>query len=102
MQEIAIHRRALRNAVVVVGRPGLFADTGVGCMSLTVPLADGARHVGTNIPTIGPDLCRPAARSWVEPRARAQSFAPAGPNIHRQQAMAAAVERAVRCGVHDG
>ncbi|WP_328356128.1 hypothetical protein [Streptomyces sp. NBC_00445] len=52
----------------------------LNAMSASQVHAGGARHVDTYTPTIGHDMCQPAG----------------------QRAMAAAVERAVSCGVHGG
>ena len=120
----AVHERAPRAKVVVVGYPDLFPDDGVGCTSSAVPLAagdfaylrdtekklnamiedqasaHGASYVDTYTPTVGHDMCKPAGERWIEPLVAAAPTAPAHPNALGQQAMAAAVERAVRCGAY--
>lgn len=120
----AVHERAPRAKVVVVGYPDLFPDDGVGCTSSAVPLAagdfgylrdtekklnamiadqasaHGAAFVDTYTPTVGHDMCKPAGERWIEPLVAAAPTAPAHPNALGQQAMAAAVERAVRCAAY--
>ncbi|WP_406130300.1 SGNH/GDSL hydrolase family protein [Streptomyces sp. NBC_00989] len=118
----AVRQRAPHAKVVVVGYPDLFPDDGVGCTGSAVPLAagdfaylrdtekklnamiadqasaNGARYVDTYTPTVGHDMCKPAGGRWIEPLVAAAPAAPAHPNAQGQQAMAATVERAVRCG----
>ncbi|MEV0739095.1 SGNH/GDSL hydrolase family protein [Streptomyces sp. NPDC050549] len=120
----AVHERAPRARVVVVGYPDLFPDDGVGCTSSAVPLAagdfaylrdtekklnamiagqasaHGAAYVDTYTPTVGHDMCKPAGERWIEPLVAATPTAPAHPNAQGQQAMAATVERAVHCGAY--
>ncbi|WSM36941.1 SGNH/GDSL hydrolase family protein [Streptomyces sp. NBC_01715] len=112
-----IHHRAPHARVVVVGYPDLFPDDGVGCTSAKVPLAagdfsylrdkekelnamlarqarrNGARYVDTYAPTVGHDLCRPAANRWIETFAPDSPAAPVHPNAAGESAMAGAVER---------
>jgi lysophospholipase L1-like esterase len=117
----AVRQRAPRARVLVVGYPDLFPDNGVGCTGSAVPLAagdfaylrdtekklnamiadqasaNGARYVDTYTPTVGHDMCEPAGERWIEPLVAAAPAAPAHPNAQGQQAMAATVERALRC-----
>ncbi|MGV9708996.1 SGNH/GDSL hydrolase family protein [Streptomyces sp. NPDC003483] len=112
-----IHHRAPHARVVVVGYPDLFPDDGVGCTSAKVPLAagdfsylrdkekelnamlarqarrNGAQYVNTYAPTVGHDLCRPAANRWIETFAPDSPAAPVHPNAAGESAMAGAVER---------
>ncbi|MGW0796448.1 SGNH/GDSL hydrolase family protein [Streptomyces sp. NPDC002692] len=112
-----IHHRAPHARVVVVGYPDLFPDDGVGCTSAKVPLAagdfsylrdkekelnamlarqarrNGARYVDTYAPTVGHDLCRPAANRWIETFTPDSPAAPVHPNAAGESAMAGAVER---------
>ncbi|MBK3575906.1 SGNH/GDSL hydrolase family protein [Streptomyces sp. MBT65] len=120
----AIRERAPHAKVVVVGYPDLFPDDGVGCTSSVVPIAagdfaylrdtekklnamiadqasaHGAAYVDTYTPTVGHDMCKPAGERWIEPLVAAAPTAPAHPNALGQQAMAAAVENALRCGAY--
>ncbi|MEU4173025.1 SGNH/GDSL hydrolase family protein [Streptomyces sp. NPDC026665] len=119
-----VHRRAPHARVLVVGYPDLFPDNGVGCTSSTVPLAmgdfaylrdtqkrlnamlarearaAGARYVDTYTPSIGHDMCQPEGKRWIEPLVTAPPVAPAHPNAQGEQAMAAAVDRALRSCWH--
>ncbi|WP_237502637.1 SGNH/GDSL hydrolase family protein [Streptomyces sp. SID8374] len=114
-----IHRRSPRAKVLLVGYPSLFPDDGVGCTSPAVPFAmgdfpylrdktkslnsmlahrarlGGATYVDTYRPTVGHDMCRPAGERWIETLAPATPAAPAHPNAQGEQAMAAAVNRAL-------
>lgn len=118
----AVRQRAPHAKVLVVGYPDLFPDDGVGCTSSAVPLAagdfaylrdtekklnamiaeqasaNGARYVDTYTSTVGHDMCKPAGERWIEPLVAVAPAAPAHPNAQGQQAMAAAVERALHCG----
>ena len=120
----AVRQRAPYAEVLVVGYPDLFPDDGVGCTSSAVPLAagdfaylrdtekklnamladraaaNGARYVDTYTPTVGHDMCKAAGERWIEPLVAPAPTAPAHPNAQGQQAMAATVERAVRCGTY--
>ena len=120
----AVRERAPHAKVLVVGYPDLFPDDGVGCTGSAVPLAagdfaylrdtekklnamiadqasaNGARYVDTYTPTVGHDMCKPAGERWIEPLVAAAPAAPAHPNAQGQQAMAATVERALRCVAH--
>ncbi|MFJ9558876.1 SGNH/GDSL hydrolase family protein [Streptomyces fuscichromogenes] len=112
-----IHRRAPHARVVVVGYPDLFPEDGVGCTSPKVPLAAGdfsylrdkekelnamlarqarrdrAEYVNTYAPTVGHDLCEPAATRWIETFAPESPAAPVHPNAAGESAMAGAVDR---------
>lgn len=120
----AVRQRAPYAEVLVVGYPDLFPDDGVGCTSSAVPLAagdfgylrdtekklnamlanqaaaNGAAYVDTYTPSVGHDMCKPAGERWIEPLVAPAPTAPAHPNAQGQQAMAAAVEHAVRCGAY--
>lgn len=117
----AVRQRAPHAKVLVVGYPDLFPDDGVGCTSSAVPLAagdfaylrdtekklnamlasqasaKGVGYVDTYASSVGHDMCKPAGERWIEPLVAAAPAAPAHPNARGQQAMAAAVERAVHC-----
>ncbi|MGA6222813.1 SGNH/GDSL hydrolase family protein [Streptomyces umbrinus] len=117
----AVRERAPHAKVLVVGYPALFPDDGVGCTSSAVPLAagdfaylrdiekklnamlasqasaNGAGYVDTYTSSVGHDMCKPVGERWIEPLVAAAPAAPAHPNAQGQQAMAAAVERAVHC-----
>ncbi|MFG2301528.1 SGNH/GDSL hydrolase family protein [Actinacidiphila glaucinigra] len=110
----AIHHRAPRARVVVVGYPALLPDSGVGCRP-AVPFADGdfaylrdtekrlnamlarrakaahATYVDTYTPTVGHDMCTAPGVRWIEPLTPAAPAAPAHPNALGEEAMAAAV-----------
>jgi lysophospholipase L1-like esterase len=110
----AIHDRAPRARVVVVGYPDLLPDDGVGCFP-AVPFAagdfaylrdtekqlntmlrveaalHGASYVDTYGPTVGHDMCQAPADRWIEPLTPASPAAPAHPNAKGEQAMATAV-----------
>jgi lysophospholipase L1-like esterase len=110
----AVHSRAPRAEVVVVGYPDLLPDDGVGCFP-AVPFAagdfaylrdtekklntmlrieallGGARYVDTYKPTVGHDMCKAPADRWIEPLVPASPAAPAHPNAKGEQAMAEAV-----------
>lgn len=111
----AVHGRAPRARVVVVGYPDLLPDDGVACTSPVVPFAagdfaylrdtekklntmlriegflGGAAYVDTYRPTIGHDMCKVPADRWIEPLVPASPAAPAHPNAKGEQAMAEAV-----------
>ncbi|MDX3236287.1 SGNH/GDSL hydrolase family protein [Streptomyces sp. ME03-5709C] len=110
----AIHHRAPRARVVVVGYPALLPDSGIGCRP-AVPFADGdfvylrdtgkrlnamlarrakaahATYVDTYTPTVGHDMCTAPGIRWIEPLTPAAPAAPAHPNALGEKAMAAAV-----------
>ncbi|SFE00312.1 GDSL-like Lipase/Acylhydrolase family protein [Actinacidiphila alni] len=117
----AVHSRAPRAEVVVVGYPDLLPDDGVGCFP-SVPFAagdfpylrdvekklnamlrveallNGARYVDTYKPTVGHDMCKAPADRWIEPLVPASPAAPAHPNAKGEQSMAQAVLRTVGDG----
>ncbi|MDJ0340830.1 SGNH/GDSL hydrolase family protein [Streptomyces sp. H10-C2] len=120
----AIHGRAPRARVVVVGYPDLLPDNGVGCRP-AVPFADKdfgylkdtekalntmlrrqaraghAEFVDTYRPTIGHDMCKAPADRWIEPLVPASPAAPAHPNAKGEQVMAGAVlDRIDHCRNH--
>ncbi len=121
----AVHDRAPRARVAVVGYPDLLPDDGVGCFP-AVPFAagdfpylrdtekklntmlrfeallHGATYVDTYSPTVGHDMCRPPADRWIEPLTPAAPAAPAHPNAKGEQAMAAAVRQRLDGPGHDG
>lgn len=114
----AIRHRAPRARVVVVGYPALLPDSGAGCRP-AVPFADGdfaylrdtgkrlnamlarrakaahATYVDTYTPTVGHDMCAAPGVRWIEPLTPAAQAAPAHPNALGEQAMAAAVLKAL-------
>ncbi|MCX4903965.1 SGNH/GDSL hydrolase family protein [Streptomyces sp. NBC_00878] len=120
----SIRQRAPRAKVLVVGYPDLFPDDGVGCTSSPVPLAagdfaylrdtgkrlnamlasqaraSGVRYVDTYTPTIGHDMCKPTGERWIEPLVVAAPAAGSHPNAQGRQAMATAVQRALRRVTH--
>ncbi|WP_415948273.1 SGNH/GDSL hydrolase family protein [Streptomyces sp. KLOTTS4A1] len=115
----AIHDRAPRARVYVVGYPVIVADSGKGCWP-RVAMAQGdvpylrdtgrrlnamlratarenrARYVDTYTPTIGHDICRPPWDRWVEPLVPTSPAAPFHPNAKGEAAMAEAVVEQVR------
>lgn len=110
----AVHDRAPHARVLVVGYPDLLPDDGSGCAP-SVPFAtgdfpylrdtgkrlnlmlrlvarwSGAEYVDTYGPTVGHDMCKPAAQRWIEPLRPASPAAPAHPNAKGEEAMAGAV-----------
>ncbi|MDQ0681402.1 lysophospholipase L1-like esterase [Streptomyces achromogenes] len=110
----AVHDRAPHARVLVVGYPDLLPDDGSGCAP-SVPFAtrdfpylrdtgkrlnlmlrlvarwSGAEYVDTYGPTVGHDMCKPAAQRWIEPLQPASPAAPAHPNAKGEEAMAGAV-----------
>ncbi|MFI7299524.1 SGNH/GDSL hydrolase family protein [Streptomyces sp. NPDC050121] len=110
----AVHDRAPRARVLVVGYPDLLPDDGSSCAP-AVPFAsrdfpylrdtgkrlnlmlrlvarwNHAEYVDTYGPTIGHDMCKPPAERWIEPLRPASPAAPAHPNAKGEEAMAGAV-----------
>lgn len=110
----AVHERAPRARVLVVGYPDLLPDDGSGCAP-SVPFAAGdfpylrdtgkrlnlmlrlvarwnrAEYVDTYGPTVGHDMCKAPADRWIEPLRPASPAAPAHPNAKGEEAMAGAV-----------
>ncbi|MFI1050674.1 SGNH/GDSL hydrolase family protein [Streptomyces griseoruber] len=118
-----VHRRAPHARVLVVGYPDLLPDDGIGCAP-SVPFAAGdfpylrdtekrlnlmlrlvaygsrAEYVDTYGPTVGHDMCKPAADRWIEPLRPASPAAPAHPNAKGEAAMAEAVLHRLGKGRH--
>ncbi len=114
----AIHDRAPRARVYVVGYPVIVPDSGTGCWPY-VQLANGdvpymrdtgkrlnsmlrsvareshARFVNTYTPTIGHDVCQAPDVRWVEPLQPTSPAAPYHPNAKGEAAMAGAVLREI-------
>ncbi|MFI6274607.1 SGNH/GDSL hydrolase family protein [Streptomyces sp. NPDC050988] len=112
------------DVVTLVSHPDLFPDDGVGRTSSLVPLAAGdfahlrdtekrfnarpasqararsVRYVDTYTATIGHDMCKPAKERWIEPPVVVAPAAGSHPNAQGRQAMATAVQRALRCVTH--
>ncbi|GGS11571.1 lipase [Streptomyces humidus] len=110
----AVHDRAPRARVLLVGYPDLLPDDGSGCAP-SVPFAAGdfpylrdtgrrlnlmlrlvarwnrAEYVDTYGPTVGHDMCTSPEVRWVEPLQPASPAAPAHPNAKGEEAMAGAV-----------
>ncbi|MGW2048448.1 SGNH/GDSL hydrolase family protein [Streptomyces sp. NPDC001858] len=110
----AVHDRAPRARVLLVGYPDLLPDDGSGCAP-SVPFATGdfpylrdtekrlnlmlrlvarwnhAEYVDTYGPTIGHDMCKSPAVRWIEPLQPTSPAAPAHPNAKGEEAMAGAV-----------
>ncbi|MEU4875982.1 SGNH/GDSL hydrolase family protein [Streptomyces sp. NPDC021608] len=110
----AVHERAPRARVLLVGYPDLLPDDGSGCAP-SVPFATGdfpylrdtgkrlnlmlrlvalwnrAEYVDTYGPTVGHDMCTSPAVRWIEPLRPASPAAPAHPNAKGEEAMAGAV-----------
>ncbi|MGW0945689.1 SGNH/GDSL hydrolase family protein [Streptomyces sp. NPDC002623] len=110
----AVHDRAPRARVLLVGYPDLLPDDGSGCAP-SVPFATGdfpylrdtekrlnlmlrlvarwnhVEYVDTYGPTIGHDMCKSPAVRWIEPLQPASPAAPAHPNAKGEEAMAGAV-----------
>ncbi|SDK43101.1 SGNH/GDSL hydrolase family protein [Streptomyces indicus] len=115
----AIHDRAPRARVYVVGYPVIVADSGKGCWP-AVQMAEGdvpylrdtgkrlnamlratahdnrARFVDTYTPTIGHDVCQAPDVRWVEPLVPTSPAAPFHPNAKGEAAMAAALVDTVK------
>ncbi|WP_329406359.1 SGNH/GDSL hydrolase family protein [Streptomyces sp. NBC_00704] len=110
----AVHERAPRARVVLVGYPDLLPDDGSGCapsvpfaardfpylrdtgkhlnlMLRLVALLNRAEYVDTYGPTVGHDMCTSPAVRWIEPLQPASPAAPAHPNAKGEAAMADAV-----------
>ncbi|MEV6103674.1 SGNH/GDSL hydrolase family protein [Streptomyces sp. NPDC051940] len=110
----AIHDRAPRARVVVVGYPVIVPDDGVGCrpavmmadkdipylrdtekrlndMLRTVAAGNRAQYADSYAATVGHDICKSPADRWVEPLVPANPAAPFHPNAKGEQAMADAV-----------
>ncbi len=110
----AVHERAPYAKVLLVGYPTIMPDNGVGCFP-SVPIAAGdapylrdtekrlnamlkdeARKARVNFvdtygPTVGHDVCTPAADRWVEGANPENPAAPFHPNAKGEKAMADAV-----------
>jgi lysophospholipase L1-like esterase len=112
----AIHERAPRARVVVLGYPAILPDTGRGCWPLVpfawddVPYlrarhkqlnsmlaaqaaAHRARYVDLYGPSVGHDACAPRTTRWVEPIAPGNPAAPLHPNAGGMRAMAQVIAR---------
>ncbi|GAB7110382.1 SGNH/GDSL hydrolase family protein [Streptomyces phaeofaciens JCM 4814] len=110
----AVHDRAPRARVLVVGYPDLLPDDGSGCapqvpfgtgdfpylrdtgkrlnlMLRLVALVSRAEYVDTYGPTVGHDMCKSPEVRWIEPLRPASPAAPAHPNAKGEAAMAEAV-----------
>ncbi|MGW2619538.1 SGNH/GDSL hydrolase family protein [Streptomyces sp. NPDC001500] len=110
----AVHERAPRARVLLVGYPDLLPDDGSGCapsvpfaardfpylrdtgkrlnlMLRLVALWNRAEYVDTYGPTVGHDMCTSPAVRWIEPLQPASPAAPAHPNAKGEEAMAGAV-----------
>ncbi|WP_338932423.1 SGNH/GDSL hydrolase family protein [Streptomyces netropsis] len=109
-----VHKRAPHARVVIVGYPTIMPDNGVGCFP-AVPIAAGdvgylrdtekhlntmlkqqaakagVRYADTYGPTVGHDVCVPAADRWVEGASPENPAAPFHPNAKGEEAMARAV-----------
>ncbi|MEB3960614.1 SGNH/GDSL hydrolase family protein [Streptomyces kunmingensis] len=112
----AVHAKAPRARVVVVGYPALLPDDGTGCFP-SVPFAakdfpylrdtekrlnvmlravahlNRAEYVDTYGPTVGHDMCKAPAERWIEPLRPTSPAAPAHPNAKGQEAMAGALAK---------
>ncbi|MGA5131301.1 SGNH/GDSL hydrolase family protein [Streptomyces olivoreticuli] len=110
----AVHDRAPRARVALVGYPSIMPDSGTGCFP-AVPIAAGdvpylrnvekslnamlkkeagkahVRYVDTYGPTVGHDTCAPAADRWIEGVKPESPAAPFHPNAKGEAAMAGAV-----------
>nr|WP_234360260.1 SGNH/GDSL hydrolase family protein [Streptomyces sp. DSM 15324] len=119
-----VHRRSPHARVLLVGYPDLLPDDGVGCAP-SVPFAAGdfaylrdtekrvnlmlrlvayasrTEYVDTYGPTVGHDMCKPAADRWIEPLRPTSPAAPAHPNAKGEAAMAGAVLHRIDRGWHD-
>ncbi|MET8452200.1 SGNH/GDSL hydrolase family protein [Streptomyces sp. NPDC005209] len=115
-----VHRRAPHAKVLLVGYPSIFPDDGTGCTSPAAPFAagdfgylrdttkalnamlarraelGGAVYVDTYTSTVGHDMCRPAGERWIENLAPAVPANAGRPTARGEQAMAEAVERALK------
>ncbi|MEV4503907.1 SGNH/GDSL hydrolase family protein [Streptomyces klenkii] len=114
-----VHKRAPHARVVLVGYPAIMPEDGAGCFP-AVPIAAGdvpylrdtekklntmllgeARKAGVRFadtykPTLGHDVCKPAADRWVEGAQPENPAAPFHPNARGEAAMATAVTTAAR------
>lgn len=110
----AVHQRAPHARIALVGYPAIMPDNGVGCFP-AVPIAAGdvpylrdtekrlnamlqqqarkahVRYVDTYRPTVGHDVCKPAADRWIEGAHPENPAAPFHPNAKGEQAMAGSV-----------
>jgi lysophospholipase L1-like esterase len=117
-----IHDLAPRARVLVVGYPDLLPASGgstcalvLGITAADVAYLNGAElqlnrmlrgqaaaagdgYVDTYTPSIGHDACTASAVRWIEPLIPDAPAAPMHPNAAGQQAIAAAVERAITPG----
>ncbi|MFI9719772.1 SGNH/GDSL hydrolase family protein [Streptomyces sp. NPDC052396] len=106
----AIHQRAPKAKVVLVGYPSIMPDNGVGCFP-AVPMAAGdvaylrdtekqlnamlqaqagkahIRYADTYRATVGHDVCQPEATRWIEGAQPSRPAAPFHPNADGEQAM---------------
>jgi lysophospholipase L1-like esterase len=110
----AIHARAARAKVLVVGYAAILPDTGYGCWpQVAIAWADvpylrdthkalnkmlrqqaaaaGATYVDSYTPSIGHDACRSASVRWVEPTIPVNPAAPLHPNARGMRGVASAV-----------
>lgn len=114
-----IKKRAPHARVLVVGYVDLFPDDGSSCTSATAPFAAGdftwmrdreitlnsmlatqarragATYVDTYTPTIGHDMCAPAAERWVEDLVPVHPAYSVHANAQGHEAEATAVEHAL-------
>ncbi|MGW1076252.1 SGNH/GDSL hydrolase family protein [Streptomyces sp. NPDC002537] len=117
----AVHQKAPRARVALVGYPSIMPDNGIGCFP-AVPIAKGdvpylrdtekklnamlkvqagkanVRYADTYAPTVGHDVCTPAADRWVEGVSPSSPAAPFHPNAKGEAAMAGAVLNSVTRG----
>ncbi|MFI0909192.1 SGNH/GDSL hydrolase family protein [Streptomyces abikoensis] len=115
----AVHERAPYAKVALVGYPSIMPDNGTSCFP-SVPIAAGdapylrdtekslnamlqqqaraahVRYVDTYGPTVGHDVCVPAADRWIEGATPESPAAPFHPNAKGEAAMAGAVYGVVR------
>ena len=117
----AVHAKAPRARVLVVGYPDLLPEDGSGChpavpfaaqdfpylrdtgkrlnlMMRLVARLNRAEYVDTYGPTIGHDMCKAPEVRWVEPLQPASPAAPAHPNAKGEKAMARSVLKQLRTG----
>ncbi|MEU5423581.1 SGNH/GDSL hydrolase family protein [Streptomyces sp. NPDC020667] len=111
----AVHQRAPRARVALVGYPSIMPDSGIGCFP-AVPIAAGdvpylrdtekalnamlkqqadkahVRYADTYGPAVGHDTCAPAADRWIEGVQPESPAAPFHPNARGEAAMATAVQ----------
>ncbi|MCF3102517.1 SGNH/GDSL hydrolase family protein [Streptomyces roseoverticillatus] len=114
-----VHKRAPQARVVLVGYPAIMPEDGTGCFP-SVPIAAGdvpylrdtekklntmlqgeARKAGVRFadtykPTVGHDVCKPAADRWIEGAQPENPAAPFHPNAKGEAAMAVPVTSAAR------